>query len=108
MKSHIPYMYLFVREDLSKQQQIVQSAHAALEAGFRFERPDPDTTHLVLIGAKDEEHLMNIQLHLNESGIEYELFFEPDIDSHTAIATKPLKGEERKALRKFRLMGDEA
>lgn len=58
-----PYTYIFIREDLSVPQQIVQASHAALEAGFRFSKPD-ETSHIVLIGAKNQEHLEQISDHL--------------------------------------------
>lgn len=96
-------MYIFIREDLTHEQQIVQASHAALEAGFRFDAPT-ETTHIVLIGAKDEMKLREIQLHLEDTRIEHEIFYEPDYDTgFTAIATRPLFGDERKHLRKFKL-----
>jgi hypothetical protein len=96
-------MYIFIREDLTHEQQIVQASHAALEAGFQFSAPK-ETTHIVLIGAKDEDKLKQIQLHLIDNGIEHEIFFEPDFDTgFTAIATRPLFGDERIPLKKFKL-----
>lgn len=41
--------------------------------------------------------------YLEMHGIEHEMFYEPDVESHTAIATRPLIGEERKLMKKFKL-----
>ncbi len=103
-------MYIFIREDLPHAYQIVQAAHATHQAGIRFgevEAPPHEPyhtlqTHFVLIGAKDEKALQEIAMHLDFHQIEHEMFYEPDHDTgYTAIATKPLCGDERKALRKF-------
>jgi len=96
-----PYSYLFIRTDLTHPQQIVQASHAALEAGNRF----GPHSHLVLIGIKDEQALLQAAARLDESGIEHEKFFEPDNQAgYTALCTRPLQGEERKPLKRFRLL----
>ena len=96
-------MYIFIREDLSHAQQIVQAAHAALEAGFVYDQPK-DSTHIVLIGAKNEEELLKISQYLKNCSIDSQIFYEPDFDTgYTAIATKPLYGEERQPLKKYSL-----
>lgn len=51
-----PYMYLFIREDLSIPQQIVQTAHAVDELGKRI-KGTAQTNHMVLFGVPDEAHL---------------------------------------------------
>ena len=94
------YMYVFVKEDLSHPQQIVQAAHAAAKIGEKYH----GDTYIVLCGAKNEEHLDAISQHLERHSIDHELFFEPDIDGYTTIATAPLKGNERQPLRKFKLL----
>ena len=96
-----PYMYLFVRDDLSHAQQIVQAAHAAEMIGSKYQ--SAKANHIVLCSAKDSEHLWSIAEFLDEHDIDLEMFYEPDIESHTAIATKPLRGDERLPLRKFQL-----
>jgi len=98
--SETPYIYLFVREDLSHPQQIVQTAHAV--DSLNIPRGD-DTNHMVLIGVKDQDGLSEVALHLYNNGIAHEMFYEPDILAHTAIATVPLKGFERQSLRHFSL-----
>lgn len=54
--SNTPYMYLFIREDLSIPQQIVQTAHAVDELGKRVPG-SAQTNHMVLFGVPDESHL---------------------------------------------------
>lgn len=99
-------MYIFVRQDLTPAQQIVQAAHATHHAGIKF-GPTELPTHFVLIGVHDQAELIKIAGYLGIHGIEHEMFYEPDFDTgYTAIATKPLYGSERKPLRKFKLLGD--
>ena len=108
MTQENPYTYIFVRQDLRLPQQIVQASHAALEAGFRFQKPE-ETSFIVLIGAKNEQELHKIAKHLSRHEIEFEMFFEPDYDTgYTAIATQPLYGDQRKCLRKYQLFQGEA
>lgn len=102
-----PYTYLFIRKDLSLPQLIVQSSHAALEAGFRFDRPHA-TPHLVLIGVDDQEQLKQTADYLSVHDIEFEMFYEPDNGTgYTSIATRPLFGGERRPLRKYKLFKGE-
>jgi len=102
------YIYLFTREDLSKQQQIIQTSHATHVMSYRVgmcnDRHDSIRANAVLIGAKSEEHLLEIKQYLDEKEIENEIFYEPDISAYTAIATYPLKGKDRIPLRKFNTM----
>ncbi len=96
-------MYIFVREDLTTPQKIVQASHAALEAGFAYNKPE-GSTHIVLMGAKNQEELLKIRKRLGNCGIESQIFYEPDYNTgYTAIATKPLYGEERLPLKKHSL-----
>lgn len=97
-------MYIFIRQDLTKCQQIVQAAHATHQAGIRFGDTELPT-HFVLIGVKDQNELLKTSQYLLQNGIEYEMFHEPDFDTgYTAIATIPLIGEQRKPMRKFQIM----
>lgn len=96
-----PYMYLFVREDLSHPQQIVQTAHAVDEINKQY--PHDPGNFMVLCGAAGESELHSIAEMLLNNDIEHHVFFEPDINAHTAIATRPLMGKERRILRHFEL-----
>ena len=99
-----PYIYLFVREDLSKCQQIIQTAHAVDELNKRLDEVTDKTNHMVLIGAKSDLELCEISHYLHMNKIEHFLFYEPDIEGHTAIATVPLVGDERHPMQIFSTM----
>jgi hypothetical protein len=96
------YIYLFVRQDLSVPQQIVQTAHAVEQ--LKFVRPEGGLNHMVLIGAKDENQLSDFYMELYMGGLNPVMFYEPDIDQNTSIAVGPLIGEIREKLKKYRLM----
>lgn len=99
-----PYVYVLVREDISLEQQMVQASHAALEAGFRFQQPAGDTSSLILLSIPNRESLENAARELQLVGIDHHMFFEPDFDmGHSALATRPLYGAERKRMRKYPL-----
>lgn len=95
-----PYTYLFIRKDLSGPQRIVQTAHAAHEAGERFGAH----SHMALLGIADQHGLIKAANHLDQCGIKYQMFYEPDIESYTAIATEPLAGDRRQPLRRYSLL----
>ncbi|GBG14329.1 TonB-dependent receptor [Novimethylophilus kurashikiensis] len=101
---HKPYSYLMVREDIPLEHQMVQLGHAALEAGFSFNRP-AETSYLILLAAKNQEELVRTAEELADLGIEHHMFYEPDFGpmGHSALATRPLFGDERKHMRKYRL-----
>lgn len=100
-----PYVYILVRQDIGLEQQLVQASHAALEAGFRFQMPTHDTASLIMLSAKDMPALQAAALDLEENGIDHHLFYEPDFGpmGHSALATRPLYGAERKLMRKYPL-----
>jgi len=52
-----PYTYILLRKDISPAQQIVQAAHAALEAGFIYDKPD-ETSYLIVLEVADEKELL--------------------------------------------------
>lgn len=94
-------MYVFVREDLSIAQQIVQTSHATFEVGAVANTVK--SPNFVLIGVKSEQQLHQIKEMLYEQQIECKMFFEPDINQHTAIATVPIVGDSRKIFKKYEL-----
>lgn len=94
-----------MRRDIPLADQIVQASHAALEAGFRFEKPD-ETSHIVLLSTDDERTLMFERSRLELAGVACEMFHEPDqpINGWTALATRPITDEtERRLLRRHAL-----
>lgn len=101
--SQTPYMYIFIREDLPHAYQIVQAAHATHQAGIRFGKTEV-STNFVLIGVKDQEALRTVAMFLEYHQIDFEMFDETDNDTgYTAIATKPIVGEERKLFKRFNI-----
>lgn len=96
-------MYVFVRRDLTRPQQSVQAAHAAIESTKKWPYIG-DHPHLVLIGIKSEEQLKNALDKVREWGILVVPFYE-DNSELTAFATRPIvKDEERKLFKKFQLL----
>ena len=99
------YMYVFVRKDLSASQQVVQTAHASIEACKKFLTKESSHPHLIVFGAKNQNKIKKCMSHLEEQGVAYCEFVEPDMQNEiTAIATEPLSGDKRKFLSKFCLL----
>ncbi len=92
-----PYIYTFIRNDLRTEQKIVQLGHATWEAGLRFANPG-NISSLILLHADDEDDLKSIARRLDEKGIDYYMFYEPDISSYTAICTRPVFSSTERAL----------
>jgi len=83
---------------------MVQIAHSALEAGRDLGKPTTPT-HLILLGAKSEAHLLDIAQALEMQDIKFRLFHEPDYDTgYTSLTTEPLYSDEaRKYFKKHSL-----
>ena len=99
------YVYTFIRTDLPIEQQIVQAAHSALEAGRDLGKPDSHS-HLVLLRIKSETALKNAAKKLEDAGIRFSAFYEPDYNrGYTSITTEPLTedSEKRKHFSKYSL-----
>lgn len=101
-------MYVFVREDLSPEQQCVQCAHSCIEATKAFCSGDQQEwvhPHLVVCGVPDEAALDRVMLRLETKSINYRAFCEPDRNNEiTAIATSPIRGKLRKVFSGYRLL----
>lgn len=83
------YCYTFIRTDLPIEQQIVQAAHSAHQAGRLY--PAPIDTHLILLEVKNEFALQKISNDLTALNIQHHLFHEPDDErGYTSITTEPL------------------
>jgi len=95
-----PYIYVFVRQDMPKEYQIVQACHACLEL-----EKAPQKTHLVLIGVKDQLELLKVSQNLEMKDIKFEMFFEPDYETgYSALATEPIYGSKRLTFKKYKLL----
>lgn len=103
MSDH-PYTYIFIRTDISYEQQLVQSSHAALEAGFHFDKPD-QTSSIIMIGVKNKDDLHKVAQRLHQNDIMYKMFHEPDFGiGDSAIATEPIIcNQKRTVIKKYQL-----
>ena len=85
------YVYTFIRTDLPIEQQLVQAAHSALEAGRDLGKPKSNS-HLILIGVKNQDSLNKISDELTHLNIRYHKFYEPDYNrGYTSLTTEPLE-----------------
>lgn len=97
------YIYVFVRKDLPIEQILVQSSHAAYEAGLHFENHSKISTSVIVIGVKNKLALQKAFENLKES-LNLVAFNEPSWDlGFTAFATQPLNNEKRHLLKKYQL-----
>jgi hypothetical protein len=98
------YSYIFVRQDLSPEQQLVQAAHVTCVLGSKI-KTDPSKLYFVVVGVEDLDRLNEICVSLSLKGHEFVDFIEPDVgDERTAIATLPIRGDMRKDFKKFNLL----
>lgn len=85
MKQITPKLVVVTRQDLNPGYQAVQSGHAiAIFAANKrelFDRWHKDSQYLVMLAARNEEHLKDQIGKINKLGIEYVEFNEPDIDN---------------------------
>jgi hypothetical protein len=121
------YTYVFVRQDISPEQQLVQAAHATFLLGVSSQRVQAthtsmDTgivpclingginaadTYFTVVGVRDLRALYAVRDILIKFGYLFEMFFEPDIKTqgeHTAIATYPISEYHRDVLLAFNLL----
>lgn len=72
--------------------------------------PCDEHPHLVLCGIKSEQSLWTVLRRLESLGIAYKPFRDSDLDDQlTAIATGPVRGEQRRHFRRYQcLHGEEA
>jgi len=121
------YTYVFVRQDLSPEQQLVQAAHATFLLGVQSQRVDTDfdlfragiipclmnesinaaETYFTVVGVRDLRALQAVRDILIKFGYLFEMFFEPDIKpegEYTAIATYPITENHRDVLMAFNLL----
>lgn len=122
------YSYFFTRQDISPEQQIVQTAHAAFQLGVQSQRwtqedwnetredkiqphllpqlIDSFTTHFTVVGVRNLEALNAVEQILDKFGFRYEVFYEPDLNQgeNTAIAVYPIAETSRGPLLAFNLL----
>ena len=94
-----PYVYVLIRKDLELHQQLVQSSHAAFEAGMRWHSPGAEVASLIVLEVPHKAALLRAAKKFSGLGIEHHTFFEPDFEmGESALATRPLIGSDRKPL----------
>lgn len=120
------YAYFFTRQDISPEQQIVQTAHAAFQLGVHSQRAIikqtakgddyvpalfneeviPEETNFTVIGVRDLAALNAVERILQEFGYRYEKFFEPDLKDgeSTSIGVYPISEYHRDVLMAFNLL----
>lgn len=100
------YCYIFLRTDISLAQQIVQSNHAAHEAGLKTKERYTEPTSIVLIQIPDRETLEQEFEKIQSLGIECASFYEPYDDmGMTAFSTLPIGEEDRHHFKNYNLWG---
>ena len=127
------YTYIFTRQDLSIEQQMVQTAHATLKLGnimgqtkerfadldaepnsaasIAHRRPfsytvSPDETYFTLVGVRNLDALAGVIEILNAFDFSYVIFHEPDINNGeaTSVAVFPIPESKKGPLRAFNLL----
>lgn len=121
------YTYIFVRQDISPEQQLVQAAHATFLLGVESQRVDekptgkdtglvpcqlnegikPAETYFTVIGVRNLRSLYAARDILIKFGYRFEIFHEPDVGlegEYTAIATYPISEYHRDVLMAFNLL----
>lgn len=120
------YAYFFTRQDISPEQQIVQTAHAAFQLGVNSQRAvikqtasgdgyvpaqfnqdvTPEETNFTVIGVRDLGALNAVERVLEKFGYRYEKFFEPDLKDgeFTSIGVYPISEYHRDVLMAFNLL----
>jgi len=93
-----------ISSDLSLSQKAVQSSHAVIEAAKAGLYDEGEHPHLVLCSVSPE-HLERWVHKLDNKGIQYREFREPDLDDKlTAIATQKVEPDDRKIFSNLRLI----
>jgi hypothetical protein len=107
-KTEPEYVFIFVRQDISNEQQAVQAAHATYKAGAIFKPENPDETYFVLIGVPDEAGLHVVKEEVESKGFSTVVFNEPDLsNTDTALATEPMKAYQKRFLKHHRKLAFE-
>lgn len=103
------YAYFFTRQDISPEQQLVQTAHAAYQLGQcvfggKDSHPDANETYFTVIGVRNMDALNAVRNILDKFNYKYTMFYEPDISDFTSIAVYPVPEDKRHVLMAFDLL----
>jgi hypothetical protein len=96
------YVYTFVRQDISDEQQLVQAGHSLYVLGSQFgDSKYADKTHFVVVGVNDLAELMKVKRRIS-GRIPYVEFVEPDIGNElTAISSYPVPLAKRRFFKDY-------
>ncbi len=104
------YTYVFVRQDITPEQVVVQAAHATMVAGAEAYKnrsilPPTSTVNFVVVGVPTEAELWNTAKILKGESISFETFRESDMNHQTtALATHPIRWDKRANLLDYPLL----
>lgn len=114
------YSYFFTRQDISPEQQLVQTAHVALKLGVNAAKPldkgvtyniphetdiNPDETYFTCVGVRNLAGLYGVIQILDKFGFRYEVFYESDMNNEpTAVAVYPISEFMKGPLEAFNLL----
>jgi hypothetical protein len=97
------HSYVFIRNNISDSQKIVQTGHVSIELSKKFDLKYHPS--LICLSVKSEEKLIKTIQELIDNGIDFTIFREPDLNNEiTAVATKPLTGKQREIFKRYQLM----
>jgi len=102
------YVYIFVRQDMTPEYQLVQAAHAAARMGQRtgsngIDQGKFDELYFSVIGVPDLPALARALEDFKQRGIKTYPFIEPDIGNvMTAFASDPVWSADRKGLLSYK------
>lgn len=97
MPRKIEYVYILVRKDLpSKEDILVQAAHAALESGLYFGEKGADPYFFCVLEVENEDQLKEAMYEAEARDIRFRGFIEPDLYYRfTAMATEPIEKSDK-------------
>lgn len=109
MDEPIQYVYFFTRQDISREQQLVQTAHVAYALGAHAIHPEKADlahgTYFTVVGVRNLEALNGAQNILKAFRRKHVVFHEPDLNNEmTSIATYPIPADQRNELLAFNLL----
>jgi hypothetical protein len=102
-----PHHYIIVRTDFSVEQQLVQAAHAAYEAGSKFGQPNLNGS-MVMCAVPDEDALVKAGIHLLNHYIPHVVWSDTLHEGRvTSIGTAPLLPEQRQVMKRYKCWSSE-
>lgn len=93
------YSYFVTRTDISKEQQLVQTAHVALALGVMLTPREANHLFFCNLGVPYLSDIYDVMDKLHENNIEYVVYRDSYYDDEiTAIATFPITSSEERAV----------